>query len=103
MLITVILILGVALPIVRWRDPATGQPLPQELAIFSPFIFGAAFFGTASLILRLIGLPAWLTQVKGDSNGPASRGGEEDRGGEGVRRGERQGPFAHISETLPHR
>jgi hypothetical protein len=58
-LLSVAVIFGVALPIVRWRDPATGQPLPREIAILAPVLIGAAVHGTGSLFLRLIGLRVW--------------------------------------------
>jgi hypothetical protein len=52
-------IFGVALPIVRWRDPATGQGLPRLVAIVAPLLIGAAVHGIGSLFLRLIGLRVW--------------------------------------------
>jgi hypothetical protein len=58
-LITVAVIFGVAIPIARWRDPATGQPLPRVVAIASAFVIGAAVHGFGSLLLRLIGLQVW--------------------------------------------
>jgi hypothetical protein len=69
-LLTFAIIFGVALPIVRWRDPLTGQALPREIAIFSPLLIGGAFFGIASWFLRLIGLPVWSKQEKDESNRP---------------------------------
>jgi hypothetical protein len=63
-LLTVVVIFGVALPIVQWRDPATGRPLPRAVAIFSPFLIGAAFHGIGLLILRLIGLRVWSKREK---------------------------------------
>jgi hypothetical protein len=57
--LSVAVIFGVALPIVRWRDPATGQRLPGEVALFGPLLIGAAVHGLGSLFLRLIGLPVW--------------------------------------------
>jgi hypothetical protein len=58
-MLSVAVILGVALPVVRWRDPATGQQLPREVALFAPFLIGAAVQGIGSLFLRLIGLRVW--------------------------------------------
>jgi hypothetical protein len=58
-LLSVAVIFGVALPIVRWRHPATGQPLPQEVAILAPVLIGAAVHGIGSLFLRLIGVRVW--------------------------------------------
>jgi hypothetical protein len=61
-LLSVAVIFGVALPIVRWRDPATGQPLPREIAILAPILIGAVFHGIGLLFLRLIGLRVWAKQ-----------------------------------------
>jgi hypothetical protein len=58
-LLSVAVIFVVAIPIVHWRDPATGRPLPRFIAIFSPFLIGAAFHGVALFFLRLFGLPVW--------------------------------------------
>ncbi len=69
-LLTVAVIIGLALPIVQWRDSVTGQPLPRDIAISSPLLIGAAFYGVASLFLRLIGLPVWSKREKDDSNRP---------------------------------
>ena len=49
-----------AIPIVRWRDPATGLPLPRTVAIFSPVLIGAAVNGVGLLLLRLIGVRVWV-------------------------------------------
>jgi hypothetical protein len=62
--LTVAVIFAVALPIVRWRDPETGEPLPRTVAIFSPILIGAVFHGIGMLFLRLIGLRVWSTQEK---------------------------------------
>jgi len=59
MLLSVAVIFGVALPIVRWRDPATGQPLPRYVAIVTPLLIGAAVHGIGSLFLKLIGVRVW--------------------------------------------
>jgi hypothetical protein len=57
--LSVIIIFGVALPIVQWRDPATGLPLRRPIAILAPILIGAIFHGIATFLLRLIGLPVW--------------------------------------------
>lgn len=58
-LLTVAVIFGVAVPLVRWRDPETGQPLPRTIAIITPFLIGAAFQAIVSLLLRIFGLRIW--------------------------------------------
>jgi hypothetical protein len=65
--LSVAVIVAVALPLVRWRDPATGEPLPRMMAILSPILIGAAFHGIVSMILRLVGLPVWAKPEKDES------------------------------------
>jgi hypothetical protein len=62
--LTFAVIVGVAIPIVRWRDPETGEPLPRGLAIWAPFIIGASFYGISSVLLRLVGLRVWSKPEK---------------------------------------
>jgi hypothetical protein len=63
-------IFGVALPIVQWRDPATGRPLPRMVAIVSPILIGAVFQAIVTLLLKLIGIRVWSKPDKGESSGP---------------------------------
>jgi hypothetical protein len=63
-LLTIAVIFAVALPIVRWRDPLTGERLPRTIAIVSPFLIGGAVHGIGTLFLWCIGLPVWSTQKK---------------------------------------
>jgi hypothetical protein len=58
-LLSLAVIFGVALPIVGWRDPETGQPLPRMVAIVAPVLIGAAVHGIGSFFLRMLGLPVW--------------------------------------------
>jgi hypothetical protein len=69
-LLTVALIFGVAIPIVQWRDPDTGQPLPRLIAISLPVIAGAVFYGGASFLLNLIGLPVMVQRKSDDEPRP---------------------------------
>jgi hypothetical protein len=63
-LLTVAIIFAVAIPVVRWRHPATGQPLPRDVAIITPLLIGAAFNGIASLLLRVLGVRVWSRREK---------------------------------------
>jgi hypothetical protein len=58
-LLSVAVVFGVAVPIVRWRDPETGQPLERIVAIITPILIGATIHGIASLFLRFLGFPIW--------------------------------------------
>ena len=69
MLLSVAVIFGVALPIVRWRDPLTGNELPHEVVIIAPILIGAAFHGIGTLLLRLVGLRIW-TKPETDETPP---------------------------------
>ncbi len=59
-LLDLAIIFGVAIPIVHWRDPESGQPLPRMIAIFTPVLIGALFHGICEALLRLVGLAVWL-------------------------------------------
>ena len=61
-LFSVAVIFAVAIPLVRWRDPEDGLPLPRTIAILSPLLIGAAVHGIGSLLLRMVGLPVWSNQ-----------------------------------------
>jgi hypothetical protein len=63
-LLSVAVIVGVAIPIVRWHDPETGEPLPRDLAIWAPIIIGASFHAISSVLLRLVGLRVWSKPEK---------------------------------------
>jgi hypothetical protein len=69
-LLTTAVILGVALPVVRWSDPATGQPLPRLVAVLAPFLVGACFHGVCAALLRLVGLRIWSRSGKDDPASP---------------------------------
>jgi hypothetical protein len=58
-LLSIAVVFGVAVPIVRWRDPETGQPLPRFVAIMSPLLIGATLQAIVSLFLRFLGFPIW--------------------------------------------
>jgi hypothetical protein len=66
-LLSAAVIIGVAFPIMRWRHPATGQPLPRFVAVVAPVLIGAAVHGIGTLLLKLIGLRVWS---KGDAGAP---------------------------------
>jgi hypothetical protein len=69
-LLSVAVIFGVAIPIVHWRDPETGQPLPRTIAILAPILIGATFHGIGTLILRMVGLRVLAKPEKDDSSSP---------------------------------
>jgi hypothetical protein len=58
-LLSVAVVFAVAVPIVRWREPATGQPMPRFVAIISPVLIGATIQAVVSLFLRFLGFPIW--------------------------------------------
>jgi hypothetical protein len=63
--ISVAVIFCVALPVVRWRGPVTGEPLPKMIAIFVPIMFGALVNGIGTVILKLLGIPVVRKKKKG--------------------------------------
>jgi hypothetical protein len=66
-LLTLAVIFGVALPIMRWRDPQTGLSLQGDSAIYAPLVVGAIFHGIGTGLLRLMGLRIWSKTDKDDS------------------------------------
>jgi hypothetical protein len=67
MVLSVAVIGGVALVLVRWRDPETGQPLPRMVAIFTPVIAGALVHAAGAAILKFIGLPIMVKPETDDA------------------------------------
>jgi hypothetical protein len=60
---------GVAFYLVTWRDPETGEALPEKVAIFAPLLAGAACYGIGVAILKVLGLPV-LRQPAEESDDP---------------------------------
>jgi hypothetical protein len=78
MLVTLVVIFGTAVPIVMWRDPETGRPLPRMVAVFTPLLIGAAFHASLDGILRLVGVlrraatnPRTRSELHDDTSPPA--------------------------------
>ena len=67
-LLTVAVIIGVAIPIVQWRDAETGKPLPRMVAILTPVLIGAVFHGIGTVLLRVVGLRTWAKSETDDSD-----------------------------------
>jgi hypothetical protein len=63
LLLTLAVIGAVAVPLVGWRDPETGRPLPRLVSIVTPVVAGALFFGLVTAILKVFGLSV-LTKPK---------------------------------------
>lgn len=57
-LLSFVVILVAAVPIVRWRGP-DDQPLPRYIAIVSPLLVGAVANGIGLLVLRVLGIKVW--------------------------------------------
>jgi hypothetical protein len=57
MLVSVAVIGAVAIPVVTWRDPEDGHPLPRTVAILTPILAGAFCYGIGTAVLKLLGLP----------------------------------------------
>jgi hypothetical protein len=64
MLFSLAVIVAVALPIMRWRDPQTGAPLPRMAAILCPILIGAVVQEIGSRLLRCLGLRVWSKRDK---------------------------------------
>jgi hypothetical protein len=68
-----------AVPIVRWRDPDTGRPLPRVVAIGAPFLLGAACYGLGVALLALLGKSVWANPKKPSPGHPGPGGAESPR------------------------
>jgi hypothetical protein len=64
MVLSLAVIGGVAIPVVRWRDPGSGSPLPQEVAIAAPVVAGALCYGIGAALLKILGLPVFVRPKK---------------------------------------
>lgn len=64
LLVSVALIFGLAIPIVTWRDPQSGQPLPRMVAIVLPLLAGALCYAIGTGILKLFGLSTFAKSEK---------------------------------------
>jgi hypothetical protein len=69
MLVCVAVIGAVALYLATWRDADSGRPLPRNVAIFVPLLAGAVCYGIGTAILRIVGLPVFLSPEKDSSDG----------------------------------
>jgi hypothetical protein len=47
---------AVAIPVVTWRDPESGRPLPRMVAIVVPVLAGALCCGICTGILKILGI-----------------------------------------------
>jgi len=72
-------ILCAAVPLVRWRDPDAGRPLPRVVAIAAPFLAGAACYGLGAALLALFGRSVWASPKKPASNRTGLGGAESPR------------------------
>jgi hypothetical protein len=71
-LLAVAVILGSALPVVLWGPQVVGMDLPRVVAIATPFLLGALVFGMGLLLLRAVGLRAYVE----------GQGGQDSRAGD---------------------
>jgi len=55
-LLSVAVIFGSAVPIVTWRDPDSGLPMPRMLAIAAPLLAGALCYAVGVGILKVLGV-----------------------------------------------
>jgi hypothetical protein len=63
-LLCVAVIFGSAVPIVTWRSPDSGLPLPRIIAITAPFLAGAVCYAVGAAILRLFGMPIFARPTR---------------------------------------
>jgi hypothetical protein len=56
MLLSLAIIVAVALTLVRWRDPNSGEALPQDVLVVIPVLAGALFYAIVGGLLRMLGI-----------------------------------------------
>jgi hypothetical protein len=64
MLLSLAVIVVVALTLVRWRDPNSGQTLPRDALIWIPVVAGALFYAIVGGLLRMLGVRALPKPMK---------------------------------------
>jgi hypothetical protein len=64
MVVSLAVLAGVALPVVTWRDPESGRPLPRELSIAVPLLAGALCYGIGTGILKIFGVSVEATRSR---------------------------------------
>jgi hypothetical protein len=84
LLLSLAVIGGAALLVVRWRDPVSGLPLPQEIAMVVPVLAGALCCAIGTGLLRVLGLSVLTKPKRQSSDRPkdldASEKDEQTRG-----------------------
>jgi hypothetical protein len=55
-LLSLAVIVAVALTVVQWRDPNSGEPLPRDALILTPVVAGALFCALVGGLLRMLGV-----------------------------------------------
>jgi hypothetical protein len=68
MLVCVAIIGAVAVYVATWRDADSGRPLPRNVSIVVPLLAGAVCYGIGTAILRILGLPVFLSPEKDSSD-----------------------------------
>jgi len=63
-IVSLAVIFGVALPVVTWRDPDTGRPMPKMVAIVVPVLAGALCHAIGAAILRILGVTILVNPKK---------------------------------------
>jgi hypothetical protein len=77
MVISLGIIVCVAVPVVTWRDPESGMPLPRMVAILAPILAGALFYGAGTGVLKLFGI---AVLKEGEDSSDIGRKNNETRG-----------------------
>jgi hypothetical protein len=69
--LSLVVIGAVALPLVSWRDPDSGRPLPRSVAIVGPVLAGAVFYGIGTGLLRILGLSVLAKPKQQSADSPS--------------------------------
>ena len=78
MVLSLAVIVGVGIYMVRWRDSESGHRLRTEHVVWASLLIGASFFGISSVVLRLVGLRVWSEpdnkRIDGEPHAPPDGG-----------------------------
>jgi hypothetical protein len=69
-LLSLAVIVAVALTLVRWRDPDSGETLPGEALVLIPVVAGALFCAIVGGLLRMLGVRVLARPMKESCDRP---------------------------------
>jgi hypothetical protein len=69
-LLSLAVIVAVALTLVQWRDPNSGEPLDRDVLVMTPVVAGALFCAIVGGLLRMLGVRVLAKSMKQSCDRP---------------------------------